>query len=793
MKIEFKIVVVLMLMFATVLNAQNIDVKSFRKLRDSDARISYPKEDQNGEKCAIVKVSTSESGFKFEGDATGITDVVRKVGEYWVYVSEGAKRLVIKHNKLGVKRYVYSEPIQGATSYELLLHLGKIKTTVIDADLTEYITIESTPSDADVYIDNVYKGVTPYAAEVRFGEHNYRVEKDLYHNEVGAFLVEEDKGFNKSFELKPNFGYLHISSTPEEGATISIDGKETNLITPAKTKRLKSGTYSVTLRKNLYSTTTKKLEVKDNEVTKYTIDMDSKFGSLMITSEPSGADISIDGENISQVTPYKLDRLISGSHTIKLRKEWYAPSVKRVVIKDGIDDRIKVVMKPTFGFYKLTTLSDADIYINGEYKAKSEYSAKLVAGSYVFEAKLKHHDTDKRTIKVMVGDDEELSLQPTPIYGSLKVNSKPFGADVFIDGENRGKTPMKIRNILEGDYDLKMTKSGYGAFEKSISIVENKATEIFEELPQGEVVTINSSPEGAGVYIDSELLGETPLELSLSFGNHFVRVKKDGKVDSKSIKVRQNGANEFNFNVERYKDILFKSAPVNGTIYIDDKKQGSTGTFGKSIKMQYGEYSVKVVKGEQSDMQTIYVDEEEGDEYVFDLSKSKRFFITSNSSVVSPYGVRLGITVGTGFYVAANFSNSAPSFDSGAQYDLEEGALEVSGFESNNPYYYKSNDNDARVFNYTISAGLTSELSTAWFLYYGGGYGVHHRLYDFNTYNYDKTFRDVMVVKDLEYSLEGVVAEAGFIIRMKHIALSIGWSTIKFKKHEAKFGLGIYF
>jgi len=52
---------------------------SFRQLpNDLDARVTYPKIDQNGDKCAIIKVVTPDPDFTWEGDMLAIIAVEKK-------------------------------------------------------------------------------------------------------------------------------------------------------------------------------------------------------------------------------------------------------------------------------------------------------------------------------------------------------------------------------------------------------------------------------------------------------------------------------------------------------------------------------------------------------------------------------------------------------------------------------------------------------------------------------------------------------------------------------------------
>lgn len=120
MKNYLQLIIILLPLFG---HTQNISVKSFDILEnDLDARINFPLKDQNGDKCAIIKVVTTENGFAWEGDGLGIVAIKQKVSEYWIYVPYGVKHITIKHPKLGILRnYIYTSPIKEATVYEMKL------------------------------------------------------------------------------------------------------------------------------------------------------------------------------------------------------------------------------------------------------------------------------------------------------------------------------------------------------------------------------------------------------------------------------------------------------------------------------------------------------------------------------------------------------------------------------------------------------------------------------------------------------------------------------------------------
>ena len=277
--------------------SQNIDVKSFKQLpNDLDARVHEPVEDQNGEKCALIKVVTTEKGFVWDGGTLGITEVKNKAGEYWVYVPHGSKKITIKHEQLGVLRdYLYPEAIKEATVYEMELTTGEVKTVVEEKKLTtQWLVIETEPEGASVFIDGKLAGTTPFQRKYEEGEYTYRIEKDCYHNKAGKITLKDEK---KRLEdtLKPRFGSIKVASAHEEGMKIYLDGKNTNKKTPATLEEIPSGEHTIKLKSRWYQPQTKQVTVEDEQTTPVDFELEQAFASVSIETNPA-ADILIDGE-----------------------------------------------------------------------------------------------------------------------------------------------------------------------------------------------------------------------------------------------------------------------------------------------------------------------------------------------------------------------------------------------------------------------------------------------------------------------------------------------------------------
>lgn len=135
-------------------------------------------------------------------------------------------------------------------------------------------------------------------------------------------------------------------------------------------------------------------------------------------------------------------------------------------------------------------------------------------------------------VTVVIGDELshylELALEPLP--GQLAVTSEPAGAEVFLNDESRGTTPVRIDAIPGGEHILELRTARHLPRRETIAITgfgEQDAVTWQLEPAWGEL-TLHTLPEGAEVGIASDLRGVTPLTTELLQPGEEVTLKLAG-------------------------------------------------------------------------------------------------------------------------------------------------------------------------------------------------------------------------------------------------------------------------
>jgi len=88
-----KVILVLLLVCAGILHAQQLEVTEFRVVPNMDDAVRNPKVDFNGDRCGLVKLGLNMSEIAFEGD---IISADYRNDQWWIYMIKDSNWLTIK-------------------------------------------------------------------------------------------------------------------------------------------------------------------------------------------------------------------------------------------------------------------------------------------------------------------------------------------------------------------------------------------------------------------------------------------------------------------------------------------------------------------------------------------------------------------------------------------------------------------------------------------------------------------------------------------------------------------------
>ncbi len=108
-------------------------------------------------------------------------------------------------------------------------------------------------------------------------------------------------------------------------------------------------------------------------------------------------------------------------------------------------------------------------------------------------------------------------------YGSIRVESVPRGARIFLDGVNVGTCPDTIGRIDPGTHSISVKKDGYGSWSKSVDVEKGDVVSVTAELAKGNPEAYKEPATG----MEFVLVKGGCYEMGDTFG--------DGKKDEKPV------------------------------------------------------------------------------------------------------------------------------------------------------------------------------------------------------------------------------------------------------------------
>jgi subtilisin family serine protease len=296
------------------------------------------------------------------------------------------------------------------------------------------------------------------------------------------------------------------------------------------------------------------------------------YGSISVTSSPPGATISLNGAFVG-FSPRTLTALRDGTYRVVLSKTGYVTYEETVVLRAGAKASVSATLvkkSAKGGSITVTSVpSGASVSMDGRPRGSTPITlTEVQTGSHELVLKMTGYLDWRTTVSVAEGGTTTVSASlsqsgPTPGGCEISVSSVPTGGTVFVDGVNRGTTPVRVTGLSAGTHEVGVKKTGYFDWSKQVTLRQGVPSSITALLtssgvtpvpttpsptvtprPTGPVPTatpttptpggtgtiaVNSYPWMAPVTIDGTSKGTTPRTVTgLSAGSHVVVVTKTG-------------------------------------------------------------------------------------------------------------------------------------------------------------------------------------------------------------------------------------------------------------------------
>ncbi len=441
------------------LRAQDLqlEVASFTLEENSLTAKNEPVYDNNNQKCALVIIKgMGDEKLRFNTGNSFIEVEEKKVaGEraYLMWIPEGVIKVTISSESQSFEstEYFFNPRVKKAETYLMNLKLEKSK-SVIGKQFLEFV-IE--PSNATLEVNNE---LWPLADGIAYrqlpkGRYQFQIRAKDYHTEIGN-IDFSDLSAKKTItiSLKPNFGWLSISSPSVPDITLFIDDEPYN--GPFNKIKLSSGRHTIKAAKELYQTFSQNINIDDNEETPLSIELKPNFSNVTINIA-NGGEIFID--NKLEGKDSWSGKLGIGNYRVELRKLNHSSVIKTISVKK-IGENLNFdypKLEPILGSVSIESNPvRAKVTIDGkEYGTTPILIPEIIIGNHNITLSLSDYKTKSTTFEVKEGEQTNLKYEleksitpqketpirhnkmtvPEPIYANNTTKSKPHYGIIDLD------------------------------------------------------------------------------------------------------------------------------------------------------------------------------------------------------------------------------------------------------------------------------------------------------------------------------------------------------------------------
>lgn len=347
-------------------------------------------------------------------------------------------------------------------------------------------------------------------------------------------------------QTQASTGTLFVNSDPS-GAAISVNGTSTNLFTPATLQDLQlNQDLKITLSKPDFENYDQVVNLTNNkpqQLNSILKKIQPTSGEIMISSAPAGASIFLNGISTGRTTPATLSNLaLQQEYTVEVQMKGFTSWKQNVRLTSPTAENLSAQLKPESTPVKVAEPSTA----NQPVAKKTPPPVKQPVEKPVVPP----------VEKTPPPPPEQPTETPRSGSGKLVLASDPSGADVFINAEHQGKTPLTV-TVPAGRVSVLVSKEGLARYSKKITINPGDTVKI-TDIKLGDLygeVSIVSTPPRSTVYFDGqEIPAKTPVTIRRvrTDQEHSIKVTHDGFQQwSRSFSMDGEKKKSFNVTLEQ--------------------------------------------------------------------------------------------------------------------------------------------------------------------------------------------------------------------------------------------------
>lgn len=301
--------------------------------------------------------------------------------------------------------------------------------------------------------------------------------------------------------------------------------------------------------------------------------------SIRVVTDPAAADVNVSG-GLPAIRLGERVLLQPGEYVMRAEQYGYVPSEQKIKVTPAPNQQFSMRLAKLPGKVRIEVPAAARVTVDGKEIGNAPGEFEIAAGRHSIGIAAQRYQPFTADLDVEgLGRQQTFAPQLVPGWGEVTVTSEPAGAQLWVNGEARGATPLTTQ-IMAGNHPVELRLDGYKPWTTDVQIKANEPLTLGPiklGLPDGRL-TVRSEPAGASVSVAGVYRGQTPVELELRPDiSHDIVVTHPGyEAETRQVALGAGEQRTLSLPLRGvFGEVAVLAKPAGAQLFVDGKPSGA--------------------------------------------------------------------------------------------------------------------------------------------------------------------------------------------------------------------------
>jgi formylglycine-generating enzyme required for sulfatase activity len=319
--------------------------------------------------------------------------------------------------------------------------------------------------------------------------------------------------------------------------------------------------------------------------------------SISIGTNPVAARIDVSG-TVPAIAMGNRYLLRPGKYQVRAVAPGYRPAQSTIKVDDSAGQQFQLTLVKLPGRLRIEVPAAAQVTIDGGAAVAAPGEYELAPGNHTIAIAADRYQPFSSSVTVEgAGKVQAFAPKLVPAWGNVTITSEPRGAQLLVDGEARGVTPLTAE-IMAGNHPIELRLEGFKPWTTDVQVKANEPLTLGPVrlgLPDGRLA-LRSDPAGASVSVAGVYRGQTPLDIELrpELAQAIVLTKAGYEAATRQVTLKSGERQSMTVPLAGvFGEVAIRAQPADAQIYVDGK---ATGNVNQTLRLVATTHDIEIRK-----------------------------------------------------------------------------------------------------------------------------------------------------------------------------------------------------